>query len=344
MAQYRWRGMGPDVLGTENSAVDEIFDGHYQDWQLGVQYSTPIGNRPGHAAVRNAELMLSRERARLREMELEILDDASRAFGEVDRAYAVTRSTCNRIQAAHRQLEEVRKKYDAGTVPVDFLLDAQQRVADADSLYHRSLVDYTLSLAKVNRARGTLLDYYDVALTEGPWCDEAYASAAKQARRFLPKVLDYTLMLPPPVSRGPCAQQVAGRSERPNDNNSAHPTAGPAGQPAWHPSRSPRHRRWRRKDKPPPLPPGAAQCRRRTPCAVAYLPLSPSPLLLFSPSPLLPLPASRQPGALPREMRQTNAHRIGPKSLFSPAVPLSGCPREFAPAPGPRRNFLAANA
>ena len=134
------------------SAVDEIFDGHYQDWQMGVQYSTPVGNRTGHAAVRNAELQIARERARYRELELEILDDASRAFGEVNRAYAVTRSTCNRIQAAHRQLEEVRKKYDAGTVAVDFLLDAQQRVTDADSLYHRSLVDYTLSLARVNRA------------------------------------------------------------------------------------------------------------------------------------------------------------------------------------------------
>ncbi len=223
---YRWRGLGPDVLGTENSALDEIFDGHYQDWQLGVQYSTPIGNRPGHAAVRSAELMLARERARLRELELQILDDASRAFGEVDRAYAVTRSTCNRIQAAHRQLEDVRKKYDAGTVPVDFLLDAQQRVADADSLYHRSLVDYTLSLAKVNRARGTLLDYYDVALTEGPWCDEAYASAVKQARRFLPRVLDYTQMVPPPVSRGAYPQQVAVGPNGLNDNNS--PTPPPA--------------------------------------------------------------------------------------------------------------------
>jgi outer membrane protein TolC len=228
LAQYRWRGMGPDVLGTENSAMDEVFDGHYQDWQLGVQYSTPVGNRPGHAAVRNAELMLARERARLREMELEILDDASRAFGEVDRAYAVTRSTCNRIQAAHRQLEEVRKKYEAGTVAVDFLLEAQQRVADADSLYHRSLVDYTVSLAKVNRARGTLLDYYDVSLAEGPWCDEAYASAAKQARRFLPRVLDYTLMTPPPASRGPYAQQVPVPAGGPGDTTP--PTPPPSGE------------------------------------------------------------------------------------------------------------------
>jgi outer membrane protein TolC len=239
VGQYRWRGLGPDVLGTENSAVDEIFDGHYQDWQMGVQYSTPVGNRTGHAAVRNAELQIARERARYRELELEILDDASRAFGEVDRAYAVTRSTCNRIQAAHRQLEEVRKKYEAGTVAVDFLLDAQQRVADADSLYHRSLVDYTLSLARVNRARGTLLDYYDVALTEGPWCDEAYASAAKQARRFLPKLLDYTLTTPPPVSCGPIAQQVPAGPDGLNDNTPSsppssteqHPEAIPAPMP-----------------------------------------------------------------------------------------------------------------
>jgi hypothetical protein len=70
----------------------------------------------------------------------------------------------------------------------------------------------------VNRARGTLLDYYDVALTEGPWCDEAYASAAKQARRFLPKLLDYTMMAPPPLSRGPSPQQAPAGPSGPSDN------------------------------------------------------------------------------------------------------------------------------
>ena len=207
LAQYRWRGW-PDVLGTENSALDEVF-------------RRPL---PGLAA-RRAILHHRRQPAgpcRRPQRRADAVPgagpapragagDPRRRQPRVRRSRSGLRhhaSTCNRIQAAHRQLEEVRKKYDAGTVPVDFLLDAQQRVADADSLYHRSLVDYTLSLAKVNRARGTLLDYYDVSLAEGPWCDEAYVSAAKQARRFLPRVLDYTLTVPPPVSRGPYAQQV----------------------------------------------------------------------------------------------------------------------------------------
>ena len=65
-----------------------------------------------------------------------------------------------------------------------------------------------------------------MALTEGPWCDEAYASAVKQARRFLPRVLDYTQMVPPPVSRGAYPQQVAVGPNGLNDNNS--PTPPPA--------------------------------------------------------------------------------------------------------------------
>ncbi len=79
-----------------------------------------------------------------------------------------------------------------------------------------------------------------MALTEGPWCDEAYASAAKQARRFLPKVLDYTLMVPGPVSRGPCAQQVAAGPSGLNDNNPPSPP------PTDHPEAIP---------PPPPLEP-----------------------------------------------------------------------------------------
>ena len=64
-------------------------------------------------------------------------------------------------------------------------------------------------MAELHRARGTLLDYYAVYLAEGPWSPAAYLSAMKQARRFAPKLLDYSFTRPPPVSLGPHPQQVS---------------------------------------------------------------------------------------------------------------------------------------
>ena len=83
---YRWRGFGKHLLGTANvvppvvgdpvsgaSAYDELVGGNYQEWQLGVELSLPIGFRRAHTGVRNAELWLARERAILKEQIQEVI-------------------------------------------------------------------------------------------------------------------------------------------------------------------------------------------------------------------------------------------------------------------------------
>jgi len=209
VGQYRWRGLGEQLLGDE-SAFEQLFEGDFQEWQLGLQLNTPVGNRIGHTAVRNAELQLARERARHREIERQVVDDVSGAFAELERAYEIARVSFNRGDASRRQLEEIRKKYEGGWVPLQFVLDAQARAVEADGVFYRSLVDYTLAVAELHRSRGTLLDYYEVYLAEGPWSPAGYLSAKKQARRFAPKLLDYSFTSPPPVSLGLHPQQALG--------------------------------------------------------------------------------------------------------------------------------------
>ncbi len=88
VGQYRWRGFGDDLFGNNSvangSAFHDLYQGDLQGWGLGLELSTPIGNRIGHAAVRQAELSLSRERALLREQERGVLAELSEAFNELD--------------------------------------------------------------------------------------------------------------------------------------------------------------------------------------------------------------------------------------------------------------------
>ncbi len=228
VGKYRWRGMGYDLLGNRNiehgSAFRDLFTGDFQEWQLGLQLSTPIGNRIGHTAVRNAELLVARERAIFREQELQISHELSDAFGDLDRTHTVSRTNYNRLLAAHQQLDEVRKKFEAGLVPLDFLLDAQCRAVDADSLYYRSLVDYNLAGSQVLYARGTLLGHHGIYLTEGPWSEESHLAAAKQARWFSTKRMDYCITKPAPVSLGGYAQPLPPREKQEAVNQPPTPT------------------------------------------------------------------------------------------------------------------------
>ena len=122
--------------------------------------------------------------------------ELSDAIAELDRAYHQSRVNYNRSVAAWERYRAEQFRLDKGVGVPQFVYEALSRVADADSEYYRSLVDYNLSAAWIHYSKGTLLDYVGVSLSEGPWTAEAYRSAAKESRRFAPRLLDYCVTEP----------------------------------------------------------------------------------------------------------------------------------------------------
>jgi hypothetical protein len=179
---------------------------------LGVEMSTPIGFRQGHSAVRNAELHLSREQAILAEQERHVVSDLSSAIGELDRSYELARINYNRRLAAQQELaklEVLLREADRIQKPrlLDLQLDAQRRLADAESEYYRSLAEHSVATKNVHFEKGSLLDYNEIYLAEGPWPAEAYRDAEKRNRLRVGPVLDNYLLEGPLVSRGPYPQE-----------------------------------------------------------------------------------------------------------------------------------------
>jgi outer membrane protein TolC len=217
---YRWRGFGDDLFGSANiengSAFRDLFTGDLQEWQAGAQLTTPIGNRLGHVAVRNAELNLARERAIYRQQELQVSHELADAFSDMDRAFVVIKSNYNRQIAAYQQVKLSEIKVKSGRVPLEFQLDAIRRAALADTSYYRSLADYSVSIMQLHRARGTLLERHGIELAEGPWSAAAHEAAAKESRRFGEYRLDHCDEVPCPISRGPIeAEEIYGVPEPP---------------------------------------------------------------------------------------------------------------------------------
>ena len=187
VGQYAFKGFGDNLIGsrdrTNGSAVDDLFAGNLDDWQLGVEVNGAIGNRQGHLAVRNAELNLRREKAVLKEQQRQILHDLGAAFVEVDRAFETMKSTINNRIAVQEELEPKQKRVEAGQDQVFFLLDAQQRAANTESAVHRAIRDYNQSLLNFVYTSGTLLSRYNIVLTEDQWCEDAYCRANVKASR-----------------------------------------------------------------------------------------------------------------------------------------------------------------
>ena len=221
VGRYRWLGLGNDLIShsgssdflqTDSNAYASMTNGRFQEWQLGIEFSMPLGFRQEMAGVRNAQMVLARERARLQEMELELSHQVSHYVRELESQYVLTQTNWNRRAAAQRQVQAVAEAYDTGTVTIDVLLEAQRRLAVAESDFFRSVVDYNLAIMEIHKRKGSLLEHNGVYLAEGPWPAKAYFDANRRAReRDAGMYLDYGFTRPKVISRG-AIQQGAGEA------------------------------------------------------------------------------------------------------------------------------------
>ena len=192
--------------GTD--AYSTLLSGNFYEWQAGAQFQMPLGFRRELSTVRNFQLQLARERARLQDEELEASHALVEAVRNVDTNFALAQTNFNRRVAAEKQVDAVQAAYDAGTVTLDQLLDAQRRRAEAESSYYRALVDYNRSISQLHFRKGSLLEYNGVFLAEGPWPGKAYFDAHRRARQRDASIyLDYRHSRPGVFSRGAITQE-----------------------------------------------------------------------------------------------------------------------------------------
>jgi hypothetical protein len=93
----------------------------------------------------------------------------------------------NRIEADKLQVEVLRNRYEKGLININFLLQAQQQLANSTSSFFRSLVDYNLAIRDFHREKGSLLNYNQVSLSEEPLNGSMLSGAYEQGRYFTPR-------------------------------------------------------------------------------------------------------------------------------------------------------------
>jgi outer membrane protein TolC len=227
---YRWLGLGDELFGTKpntfnpsnpldltgSSALQTLASGQFQEWQLGAQMTFSLGFRREFAQVRHFQLQLAKERAKLQDEELEVSHQLADAVRQLKLNYELTQTNFNRTLAADMQVEAVQAAFDAETVLVDQLLEAQRRRAEAQAAFFRTLLDYQRAIITVHFRKGSLLEYNNVYLTEGPWPAKAKFDAHRLARqRGAGHYLNYGFTRPAVVSQGAIRQNVTGQGETP---------------------------------------------------------------------------------------------------------------------------------
>ncbi len=212
-ALYRWLGLGnlyatgqdnPDNFpGATSGAVNEVYGGNFQEFALGVTYAIPIGLRRELSNVRNAQLKLARDIARIEDLELDVTREISEAFRALDVNRRLMQSSFNRWKDTKIEGDHFDLIIGEGLETLDVALDAQRRQTQAEAAFYSALCEYNKVIALIHRRKGTILSYNGVQFAEGPWPGKAYQDAAEQARRRgASQPMNYGWTRPQVISQG----------------------------------------------------------------------------------------------------------------------------------------------
>jgi outer membrane protein TolC len=147
-------------------ALHRQFGTEFYEWQAGVEFEVPLGNRAAIATYQRAKL--EREQAlKVREdTEQRILLDVSTAVRNLAAAEEEVLATRAARRAAEQTLKDMEANVGAGAALQKDLLDAQRDLADAIVREMQAMTGYMTSLASLERAKGSLLDYNNIHLLD----------------------------------------------------------------------------------------------------------------------------------------------------------------------------------
>ena len=194
ISSYQVNGFGNQLLSQNstgyNSAYSTLARGDLTGWNLGLQFSMPIGFRQARAQLHNTELQLVKARAMLSAQELDISHELAEAIQKIDATYIIAQTQLDRKIASAKRLESYKVIDDAGAKEnsrnttlneLDLRLRAQNSNAAAEIAYFSALIAYNKAVTEYQWRRGTLLDHDGVQLTEGDWTEAAQQEALRRA-------------------------------------------------------------------------------------------------------------------------------------------------------------------
>jgi len=136
----------------------EAFDGNEGEaWLVGIEVSVPIWEGGRIAAERReAQAAIRQNEYALRELDNEIEREFKFAMLEMDSRYAQIEIAWDEVRLGKDEVEQARERYNEGLADNRELIDAQQRLADAENSHLRAIYLYGLSRLAFARAIGSV--------------------------------------------------------------------------------------------------------------------------------------------------------------------------------------------
>ena len=138
----------------------------YSNWSVGFTLTIPLADLVSRSQLALAKTELAEAQAKQKAQEQQAMFEVSEAVQNIEAlaksvdAFKVAR------EYAEKRLEAETRKLTVGLTTSFFVLDAQEKLAEARSAELKALVDYNLALARLEKVLGTILEVRKVSLAD----------------------------------------------------------------------------------------------------------------------------------------------------------------------------------
>jgi len=163
--QYEVQGIGVSA----DSSFDNLTTNRFISYTVSAVFSYPLGNRGPQAAYRRARLQESQAVVGLHRAIDAIVQEVNGAVRTLMLRYEQIPPQLETVQAAERTLRAMQARtQEISPTYLDSELGAVERLSAARSTLLQVISDYNAAVAALEKAKGTLLDYNNVVVTDAP--------------------------------------------------------------------------------------------------------------------------------------------------------------------------------
>jgi outer membrane protein TolC len=210
--QYDIAGLGTRLDGPEfanaagtipGNALSSFGNNKFNSWTIGFRMDMPIGFRDANASVREAQLNLARSYYQLRDTEMKTLEYLVSAYRRLTQAHAVIGPRRAERESLQIYLGMVKEVIDIGNWNPAYYqnyLTVQQQFSAAIAAEFQAVADYNTALAIFEFAKGTIKEYNNVTIGEGPlppWVCKKAADHIRERTEAALKLRERDLAPPP---------------------------------------------------------------------------------------------------------------------------------------------------
>ncbi len=139
------------VPGGYGDAWRTLTGRNYPTWNLGLNFSYPIGASAQEAQLARARVQLNQSAAQIRALELQVATDVTNAALQVQSGLTRYQAATIARSLAQQRLDAEQSRFDVGLSTNYFVVQAQRDLSTAQNTELRALLDYRRALVDYER-------------------------------------------------------------------------------------------------------------------------------------------------------------------------------------------------